>query len=465
MAKKYRILVVDDEESITFLLRTELEELPDFDVDVALNGTEAINLIQSKIYDIILLDIKMPRLSGMDVLKFITEHSPATQVIMLTNVVDYKTAIETIKLGAYDFVSKPYDREQLLVTIRRAVERRQLVIDKEVMQRELNRISGPSGLIGESPLFRQVVENARKVAASEAFVLIQGASGTGKELVAHMLHNESPRKDQPFVAVNCASIPDQLLESELFGHEKGAFTNAYSAKQGLVEVANGGTLFLDEVGDISQPTQAKLLRFLETGEFRRVGGTMSMKVDVRVVSATNKNLQQEVQSARFREDLLYRLNVVSIKLPTLRERKEDIPLLIAYFLTRKSKANAKKVSPEALSVLMSYDWPGNIRELEHAIEGGIVLCQGDVIEARDLWMNPALAGQANISVLQPQADGHDGLLSLEDLEKIHIEKVLRFNNWNRVKSAQMLGITPKTLYLKIKRYRIKIGASSDERPS
>jgi len=208
MAKKYRILVVDDEVSITFLLKTELEELSDFDVDVALNGTEAINLVQSTIYDIVLLDIKMPRVSGIDVLRFINEHSPATQVIMLTNVIDYKTAIETIKLGAYDFVSKPYDSQQLLATVRRAAERRQLVIDKEVMKRELNRISGPSGLVGESKVLRQAVENARKVADSEAFVLIQGASGTGKELLAHLLHNESPRRDQPFVAVNCASIPD-----------------------------------------------------------------------------------------------------------------------------------------------------------------------------------------------------------------------------------------------------------------
>jgi DNA-binding NtrC family response regulator len=213
MAKKYRILVVDDEESITFLLKTELEELSDFDVDVALNGTEAINLVQSTIYDIVLLDIKMPRLSGIDVLRFINEHSPATQVIMLTNVIDYKTAIETIKLGAYDFISKPYDSQQLLATVRRAAERRQLVIDKEVMKRELNRISGPSGLVGESQVLRNAVDNARKVADSEAFVLIQGASGTGKELLAHLLHNESPRRDQPFVAVNCASIPDQLLES------------------------------------------------------------------------------------------------------------------------------------------------------------------------------------------------------------------------------------------------------------
>ena len=457
MAKKYRILVVDDEESITFLLKTELEELSDFDVDIALNGTEAINLIQSTIYDIALLDIKMPRVSGIDVLKFINEHSPTTQVIMLTNVVDYKTAIETIKLGAYDFVSKPYDSQQLLATVRRAAERRQLVIDKEVMKRELNRISGPSGLVGESAVFRKAVENARKLAESEAFVLVQGASGTGKELLAHLLHNESPRRDQPFVAVNCASIPDQLLESELFGHEKGAFTNAYAAKQGLVEVADGGTLFLDEVGDISQPTQAKLLRFLETGEFRRVGGTNSLRVDVRVVSATNKSLVQEVQAGRFREDLLYRLNVVSIKLPTLLERKEDIPLLVDYFLKRKAKSNPKKVSPDAMAILMRYDWPGNVRELEHVIEGATVLCQGDTIESKDLWINPSLSGHTGTAPRLELAEDQNSAMSLEDIEKIHIEKVLKAHQWNRVETARVLGITPKTLYLKIKKYGIKIG--------
>jgi DNA-binding NtrC family response regulator len=456
MRKKYRILVVDDEESITFLLKTELEDLSDFDVDVALNGTEAINLLQSTIYDVALLDIKMPRVSGIDVLRFINEHSPATQVIMLTNIIDYKTAIETIKLGAYDFISKPYDSEQLLATVRRAVERRQLVIDKEVMRRELNRISGPSGLVGESPVFRNAVENARKISGSEAFVLIQGASGTGKELIAHLLHNESNRRDQPFVAVNCASIPDQLLESELFGHEKGAFTNAYSAKQGLVEVANGGTLFLDEVGDISQPTQAKLLRFLETGEFRRVGGTTAMKVDVRIVSATNKNLMQEVQGGRFREDLLYRLNVVSIKLPALVERKEDIPLLVDYFLKRRSKANPKRVSPEAMAILMRYDWPGNVRELEHVIEGATVLCHEDVIGPHDLWINPSLVGHSAAGTKAVSTTGPEPQMSLDELEKIHIEKVLRFHQWNRVKTAQVLGITPKTLYLKIKKYKIKV---------
>jgi two-component system, NtrC family, response regulator AtoC len=455
MAKKYRILVVDDEESITFLLKTELEELSEFDVDVALNGTEAINLIQTTIYDIVLLDIKMPRVSGIDVLKHITVHSPTTQVIMLTNVVDFKTAIETIKLGAYDFVSKPYDAQQLIATVRRATERRQLVIEKEVMKRELDRISGANDLIGECAVFQNAVANARKVANSEAFVLIQGASGTGKELIAHLLHNESPRRERPFVAVNCASIPDQLLETELFGHEKGAFTNAYAAKQGLVEVADGGTLFLDEVGDISQPTQAKLLRFLETGEFRRVGGTNSMKVDVRVVSASNKDLPKEVHAGRFREDLLYRLNVVSIKLPSLKERKEDIPLLVDYFLKRKSKSRPKTVDAEAMKILEQYDWPGNVRELEHVIEGAVVLSRDDTIEARDLWINPSLSSHAVHSAPSLSSEEQSDILSLEEVERRHIEVALAHHRWNRIKTAQGLGITPKTLYLKIKKYGIK----------
>jgi DNA-binding NtrC family response regulator len=258
--------------------------------------------------------------------------------------------------------------------------------------------------------------------------------------------------------VNCASIPDQLLESELFGHEKGSFTNAYATKQGLVEVANGGTLFLDEVGDISPSTQPKLLRFLETGEFRRVGGTASMHADLRIVSATNKDLQAEVSAGRFREDLLYRLNIVTIKVPPLKERKEDIPLLVEHFLNRKSKI--KRISPAALRVLMDYDWPGNIRELEHVIEGAAVLSQSDTIEPGDLWVSTALSAsspevQRDSQTLARQTNGEGDLQSLEDIERIHIEKVLIHHSFNRVKTAETLGITPKTLYLKIKKYGIK----------
>jgi DNA-binding NtrC family response regulator len=448
MSKKHRILVVDDEESITYLVKTELEDLPEFEVDTVLSGSDAINLIQAKVYDVVLLDVKMPRISGVEVLKHIKEHAPATQVIMLTNIVDVKTAIETTKLGAYDFVSKPYETVELIATVRRALEHKQLLIEKEV-----NQFARPVELIGDCQIFKDIVNKAIKLASSEAFVLIQGASGTGKELFARLVHQHSMRKNQAFIAVNCAAMPDQLLESELFGHEKGSFTSAIKTKQGLVEVADGGTLFLDEVGDISITTQPKLLRFLETGEFRRVGGTNTRMVDVRVVSATNKNLQEEVKENRFREDLLYRLNVVSLRLPNLKERKEDIPLLIESFLARKTKT--KHLSPEALQVLMTYDWPGNVRELEHVIEGAIALSHADVVEPKDLWMNVALSAappQPGLSEL-PQAES---LMTIEDLEKLHIERTLKHLRWNRVKTAKALGITPKTLYLKIKRYNIQV---------
>jgi DNA-binding NtrC family response regulator len=449
MSKKYRILVVDDEESITYLVKTELEDLPEFEVDTALSGSDAINLIQSRVYDVVLLDIKMPRISGVEVLKHIKEHTPSSQVIMLTNVVDVKTAIETTKLGAYDFISKPYESDVLIATVQRALEHKQLLIDKEVSQ-----LTRPVALIGESQIFKDAVNKAIKIASSEAFVLIHGASGTGKELFARLIHQHSPQKDSPFIAVNCAAMPDQLLESELFGHEKGSFTSAIKTKQGLVEVADGGTLFLDEVGDISLTTQPKLLRFLETGEFRRVGGTSTRMVNVRVISATNKNLQEEVKAGHFRDDLLYRLNVVSLRLPDLKERKEDIPLLVENFLARKTKT--KHLKPEALEVLMNYDWPGNVRELEHVIEGAIALSHTDVIEPKDLWMNVALSIASSQPAPLSDLPQTDKLLSIEELEKLHIERTLKHHHWNRVKTASTLGITAKTLYLKIKRYNIQI---------
>lgn len=452
MPKRYHILIVDDEESITYLLKTEFEDRSEFAPDVALNGADAINIVQSHVYDVVLLDVKMPRVSGIEVLKFIKDHSPTTQVIMLTNLTDVKTAIDTVKLGAYDFVSKPYDTDQLMATVRRALEHRQLVIQKEV-----NELVRPDDLIGESKIFRDVIENAKKIAASETFVLIQGESGTGKELFAHLIHRHSSRKDQPFVAVNCAAMPDQLLESELFGHEKGSFTSAISTKQGLVEVADGGTLFLDEVGDISLMTQPKLLRFLETGEFRRVGGTVTRKVDVRVVSASNKDLPEEVKSGRFRGDLLFRLNVVNLRLPKLAEHKEDIPLLVNHFLSRKSKT--KRMCKEALELLVKYDWPGNVRELEHVIEGALVMSQGDEILPGDFWLNVAIRPQFSSPTVPVVTSNELGLISLEDMEKIQIEKVLKHNKGDRMKSAEMLGISKKTLYLKIKRYGIRVSSN------
>ncbi len=457
MARTYSILIVDDEQSVVFLLKEELSEIEKYDITVAYDGAEAINILQSQPFDLVLLDVKMPRVSGIEVLKYIREQHPTTIVLMLTNFADVKTAIETMKLGAYDFVSKPYEREELLATIDRALELRRLTIDNKLMEYELNRQGLAREFIGKSPAIQSLIRTAQKIADSTAIVQIQGPSGTGKELIAHLIHTSSPRKNRPFVIVNCASIPDALLESELFGHEKGAFTNAYAMKQGLVEVANGGTLFLDEVGDISPMIQPKLLRFLETGEFRRVGGTNAMKVDVRIVSATNKDLQKEVEAGRFREDLLYRLNVVTLRIPPLKDRKEDIPLLIASFLEKRIKGKAqKRLSDEAVQLLVQYDWPGNVRELEHVIEGAIILSHDETITAKDLTLTASAGMQKSSPVPLPQKEGE--ILSLETMEKMQIELVLQKNNYNRSKTAQMLGITPKTLYLKIKRYGISTPA-------
>jgi DNA-binding NtrC family response regulator len=459
MLQREKILIADDEVQLSTLLQSELEETEKYTVDLAGDGVEAINLIQNNIYDVILLDIKMPRVSGIEVLQFLQENAPDTQVIILSRFADVKTVVQTIKLGAYEFVGKPYDFDELLNVIERALARKKLFIKNKLMETELSKISGYD-IIGQSPAFLQVLENAERIANSDTYALIQGASGTGKELIANLIHKKSPRINYPFVAVNCASIPDTLLESELFGYEKGSFTNAYTAKPGLVEVANGGTLFLDEVGDISTTIQPKLLRFLETGNFRRVGGTNELHVDVRVVSATNKDLHHETQKGNFREDLLYRLNVVTIQLPTLRERKEDIPLLVDFFISKKVKVKEPKVlSPEALQILINYDWPGNIRELEHVIEGAIILSPGRTISATDLRMNitrNAVQSFVNDLPTNPPVS-ENMLLSIEDIERLHIDNTLKLMKGNRSKTAEILKISPKALYLKIKKYGIKVG--------
>ncbi|MBM2839694.1 MAG: Sigma-54-dependent Fis family transcriptional regulator [Bacteroidetes bacterium] len=458
MSKRYNLLIVDDEESLRTLLESELAETQEFAVDTASDGGQAINQIQGKVYDVVLLDIRMPRVSGIEVLKFVHEYSPTTQVIILTNYADVKTAIQTIKLGAYDFLAKPYDIDELFNTIHRAIERKQLFIDNKLMKSELSRKAGSYELIGQSPTFLKLVESATRFAESDSFVLIQGASGTGKELIANLIHRRSPRNDRPFVAVNCASIPDTLLESELFGHEKGAFTNAYSTKQGLVEVANGGTLFLDEVGDISPAIQPKLLRFLETGEFRRVGGTNLLTVDVRVVTATNKDLREEVKFGRFREDLLYRLNVVTLRVPLLSERQEDIPILADYFLTRKTKTKTpKKLSSNAMSLLQQHDWPGNVRELEHVLEGAVLLSSSDTIEESDLSMYFHRSEKTSaVGSLLGGSTIPDPVTPLDEIERMHIERSLKHFNYSRTKTAASLGISKKTLYLKIKQYGMKV---------
>lgn len=459
MVQRDKILIVDDEIQLSNLLQSELEETNRYIVDLAFDGVEAINLIQNNLYDVILLDIKLPRVGGFEVLQFIQEKSPDSQVIILSRYGDVKTVVQTMKLGAYDFIGKPYDIDELLNVLERALERKKLLIKSKLLENELSKISSAE-IIGNSPAFLQVLDDARRIADSDSFVLIEGASGTGKELVAQLIHKSSPRKDYPFVAVNSASIPDTLLESELFGYEKGAFTNAYAVKQGLVEVANGGTLFLDETGDISMQIQPKLLRFLETGNFRRVGGTHEIHVDVRVLSATNKDLHQEVRNGKFREDLLYRLNVVTLHMPLLRDRLEDIPLLTEYFLKKKAKVKEPKIiSPDALEVLMNYTWPGNVRELEHVIEGAVLLSPGYIIQSADLKLHNGGRGTSVVphtEVVGINNNFNHQTLSIDEVEKIHIENVLKMMKGNRTKTAEVLKISQKALYLKIKRYEIKV---------
>ncbi len=445
MSQRYKILIVDDEASLTTLLQEELQELGAYEVNLAFDGAEAINLIQKIIYDVVLLDMKMPRVDGREVLHFIQEHSPSSQVIILSQYADLKMAVETTKLGAYEVLGKPYDFDQVEQTIQRAIERKKLKSDVKLLQSELSRRAGTFDIIGKSPAMLNVVDSAKRVAESDSIVLIQGPSGTGKELIANLIHKNSPRRDRPFVPVNCSSIPDALLESELFGHEKGAFTNAYTAKSGLAEVANGGTLFLDEVGDISPTIQPKLLRFLETGDFRRVGGTNELKADVRVISATNKNLQEEARAGRFRDDLLYRLNVITIRMPSLKDHREDIPLLVEHFLQKKSKSKEpKRLSERALEMMMMYDWPGNVREFEHSIEGAIIMSRGEVIDASDLHL------------AEHQQSAPSSSLAINEMERQHIEKVLKMYGGNRKKTAEALNISEKGLYLKIKEYGINV---------
>jgi len=451
---QHNILIVDDEESFLKLVHSVLVD-EGFAVETATDGSAAINLIQARAFDLILLDIKMPRVDGVEVLRFVKDNFIDTPVIMVTGVNDIKIAVECMKLGAYSYVTKPYSLDELRAVIDRALERKRLVAENKALRTELSRFSASSNIIGTSRAFIDVFKVANKVAPTDSTVLIEGASGTGKELVASFLHHTSHRKDLPFIALNCASIPDTLIESEIFGHEKGAFTDAIASKQGIVEIAHRGTLFLDEVGEISVMVQPKLLRFLQTGEFRRVGSNTIMKADVRVISATNKDLRQEVADGRFREDLLYRLNVITLKLPLLRDRKEDIPLLVDYFLKHKIRSKEpKRIDPNALEMLMKYSWPGNVRELENVIERAAILCQDNLIQVDDLAL-PLGPRPGEDRVSDSSAPARLGTaLSLREIEKIHIEGVLALVQWNKNTAAKILGISLKTLYTKIQQYNL-----------
>lgn len=448
-----RILVADDEADFRMMLESFLTG-EGHTVLTAEDGVAAINHLQEKPFDIVLLDVRMPRVDGIEVLNFVKQQYIDTQVIMLTGVHDVRIAVECMKLGAFHFLTKPYAVDELMSLLNQALEKRVLVIENKVMKSELSRLAQSAKLVGESVEFMKVLEMASKVAPSDSTVLLEGASGTGKELFATFLHKNSPRTGKPFVALNCASIPDTLIESELFGHEKGAFTDAQVQRQGLVEIAHEGTLFLDEIGEITPIFQPKLLRFIQTGEYRRVGGNKTLRSDVRIISATNKNLAEEVKGGRFREDLLYRLNVITLKLPSLAQRRDDIPLLAQSILERKNKLREKKkLHPDALKALVDYPWPGNVRELENVLERAIVLCNDEFIRPKDLAL------PLNISSFQSSSGEGGGkigtAISIQELEKDHIIGVLANTKWNKNLAAKILGISLKTLYTKIQQYNLK----------
>ncbi|MEW6195807.1 MAG: sigma-54 dependent transcriptional regulator [Bacteroidota bacterium] len=446
--KDIKILIADDDETLCYLLKEELVN-EGYSVDTVYDGKDAIENIKKRPYDILLLDLEMREVHGEKVLNFVKDNHPSIQVIVLTAKSDVRTAIDCIKRGAYDFITKPYELGQLCVTIERAIEHKNLILTNKILSSKIDQ-TVPYTIIGESDSIKNITRLAERAAKSESNILLEGETGTGKELFAEFIHKNSERADKPFVAINCASLPDQLIESELFGYEKGAFTDAKTSKQGLVEIANGGTLFLDEIGELSLALQPKLLRFLENGEFRRIGGVTNLTSSVKVIGATNKNLMEEAEKKNFRRDLLFRLNVITLTIPPLRERQGDVVLLAEYFLQKKSPIRSiKKLSEEAKKDLMRYNFPGNVRELEHMIERAVIFSDGELILTKDLNIPKEDFDFSNY-ILE---DGK--LLSLDEMEMMHIKRALDHNKWNRENTARSLGISQKTLYSKIIKYKLK----------
>jgi DNA-binding NtrC family response regulator len=387
----------------------------------------------------------MPRMGGMELLRTLKEKDPEVPVIIMTGFGTIESAIEAIKAGAFDFITKPFKLDRLLIIIQNALEKRRLFHENRYLRQQLENRYSFANIIGKSPKMQEVFRLIEQVAASDSTIVIQGKSGTGKELVARAIHYNSPRKGRPFVSVNCGGLTESLLESELFGHLRGAFTGAIASKRGLIQEAQGGTLFLDEIGDMPPSMQVKLLRALQEGEIRPVGGTDLIKVDVRFISATNQDLAKAVEEGRFREDLYYRLNVITLTIPDLAERKEDIPLLVAHFLEKYSSAAKKElsgISPEAMAALMDYLWPGNVRELENCIERAVVLAKGKEILPRDLPASLRAGSEdRSIRVRIP--------LTLAELEKEAIEKTLQYAKGNKALAAKLLGISERTLYRRL----------------
>ncbi len=454
---KFRILVVDDEESLREYLAIMLHR-EGYHVDAVSDGAQAVARLKEYGYDLVISDIKMPRFTGFELLRHIKDRTPETAVIMVTAFSTTEEAVEAMKQGAYDYITKPFKNEEIRLVIKNALERQSLRHENQELKKELERRYSFGNLIGKSKSMQEVYDLIQKVACSRVNVLITGESGTGKEVVAKAIHYNSDRKDRPFLPINCGAIPENLLESELFGHEKGSFTGAFQQKTGLFEVANGGTVFLDEIGELPPMMQVKLLRVLQEREFRRVGGTRDIQVDVRLIAATNKDLEQAVAEGEFREDLFYRLNVIRLSLPPLRDRREDIPLLVEHLYRKMSANETVTVSEAAMRRLLDYNWPGNIRELENVLERCVVLGHGNVLEEN--FLPPQL---------QPRpAEGSAGLTDLPEsgldldeylggIEKEILLKALERTGGVRKKAAELLGITFRSI-----RYRLaKFGIDPD----
>ena len=460
LSEKKWVLVVDDEENLRHMLQVMLRK-NGYLVDTAADGEEAFTMASEKDYDFVLCDIRMPVLDGAGFLDKATSAGLGCTIIMMSAYGTMDTAIECMKLGAYDYISKPFKNDEILLVLRKADERERLKAENRRLKEEMRRECSFASMVSRNRSMMEIFSLIRKVCDFKTTVLILGESGTGKELIARALHFNSRRKKAPFVAVNCGAIPENLLESELFGHVKGAFTDASSEKAGLFEQADGGTLLLDEIGEMPLTLQVKLLRVLQEGEIRRVGGAVSKKVDVRVLSATAKDLEQEVAQGRFREDLFFRLNVLSISLPPLRDRTEDLPLLIDYFLEKYGKdlnREGIRCSPEAVKILMDYPWPGNIRELENCIHRGLLLCEGDTLDVECLPDRVLKKHQGESGAGRAQFPADDTLSIKrvsEQMEREMIRKALERTSGNRTHAARLLEISHRSLLYKIKEYGIE----------
>ena len=453
---KFTLLIIDDEKNIRDGLAANFE-LEDYNVKTASSGEEGIELMSKGDIDLVITDLRMPGISGEEVLKHVATVTPGIPVIILTGHGSIDAAVDAMRHGAYDFLTKPLNLDQLEMIVKRALESRELKLEHQDLKKSVDEKNAFKDMIGKSPAMQKIQEIIKKAADSKASVLITGESGVGKEVVARAIHELSSRHGKPMIDVHCAALSETLLESELFGHEKGAFTGADHLQKGRFERAHGSTIFLDEIGEINQSTQIKILRVLAERKFERVGGEQTIAVDVRVVAATNRNLENEIKEGKFREDLFYRLNVIHIHVPPLRERKSDLPLLMASFLSRFNEENGKSIKGfdnKSKAAMNSYDWPGNIRELRNCVESAVVMCSGDEITIDDLPVNIASSSSEN-AISVPFG------ISLNDAERIVIEQNLAAQKNNKTKTAEILGIGRKTLQRKLAEWGIEDGESSD----